>query len=398
MLKVKVKSVMLSPDPNETLQRTTSEPDLAASSTNTRTKSNASQCSKMAKANVHHTGEDLLPVPRVRSVSGLSSGSADLNRLRSISLYVPNRNKGENEKLDGVSEESMDLSRQAFEKLRKDLERAQQELRTRDTQCEELSRVREVVDLEIEELTASLFEEANKMVIEANVARMSSEKKYHEAQLQLDGLQAECKALKALVITSTPANPGHKRFHKRAPSVGQICNRCDTYHYISDMDDQDWSAVDPINKKEVDPIVFQSFCSWIEEGYPLKDHQFLSTVHRDDIVPCLRFPNEELSKSIYKSAQSDTLAIEPIKSKPRKCSLTAINGQCPYRIRTADSDIWYPISGTCRARIVTVMDFLTFLRYIKQGIVKKDVNVMYWEMAKKRADINLARLGLENPK
>ena len=139
----------------------------------------------------------------------------------------------------------MDLSRQAFEKLRKDLERAQQELRTRDTQCEELSRVREVVDLEIEELTASLFEEANKMVIEANVARMSSEKKYHEAQLQLDGLQAECKALKALVITSTPANPGHKRFHKRAPSVGQICNRCDTYHYISDMDDQDWSAVDP---------------------------------------------------------------------------------------------------------------------------------------------------------
>ena len=394
---------MLSPDqnkPNGSLQRTTSEPDLTKAATNGRTKSNASQCSKMAKAHIHHTGEDLLPVPRVRSISGYSSASTDLNRLRSISLYAPNSNKGNGEAgmLDGVSEKTMDLSRQAFDKLRKDLERAQQELRTRDTQCQELSRVRDVVDQEIEELTASLFEEANKMVYEANVGRASAQKKYHEAQLQLDGLQAECQALKALVITSTPANPGHKRFHKRAPSVGQICNRCDTFHYMTDMEDHNWSAADPINKKEVDPFVFNSFCSWIEDGYPLKDHQFLSIVHRDDIVPCLRFPNEELSKSIYKAAQSDTLAIEPIKSKPRKCSLTSINGQCPFRVRTADSDVWFPISGTCRARIVTVMDFLTFLRYIKQGIIKKDVNVLYWEMVKKRADINLARLGLENPK
>ena len=387
---------MLSPDQdesNEASQRTTSEPDLTESSPNTQTNCEASQCSKMAKADSHKTDEDLLPVSRVRAISCLSSGSADLNRLRSVSLYTPNNNKGEISKLDGVNGESMDFSRQAFEKLRKDLEQAQKELSNRDTECK---LVRETADNEILELTASLFEEANKMVIEANVARMSSEKKYHEAQLQLDGLQAECKALKALVITSTPANPGHKRFHKRAPSAGQIFTH--SCSYMSDLEDQDWSAVDPINKKEVDPYVFQSFCSWIEEGYPTKDHQFLTIVHRDDIVPCLRFPNEELSKSIYKAAQSDTLAIEPIKSKPRKCSLTSINGQCPYRIRTPDSDIWFPISETCRARIVTVMDFLTFLRYIKQGIIKKDVNVLYWEMAKKRAVINLARLGLENPK
>ena len=394
---------MLSPDKkaSDGLQRTTSEPDLVTASSKGRTKSNASQCnSRMSNPHIHHTGEDLLPVARVRSISGYSSTSTDSSRARSISLYGANSMKGNSEgaKLDEVNEETIDLSRQSFEKLRKDLERAQQELRTRDTQCQELSRVRDVVDQEIEELTASLFEEANKMVYEANVGRASAEKKYHEARLQLDGLQAECHALKALVITSTPANPGNKRFHKRAPSVGQICTRCDTYHYMTDMEDQNWSAVDPINKKEVDPYVFKSFCSWIEEGYPLKDHQFLSIVHRDDIVPCLRFPNEELSKSIYKSAQSDTLAIEPVKSKPRKCSLTSITGLCPYRIRTADSDVWFPISGTCRARIVTVMDFLTYLRYIKQGIIKKDVNILYWEMAKKRADINLARLGLENPK
>ncbi|XP_066929580.1 guanine nucleotide exchange factor for Rab-3A-like [Clytia hemisphaerica] len=385
------------------LQRTASEPDMTNADNIIRSKSNASQCSKVKKklsTHIHHTGEDLLPVTRSRTVSGFSIGNGDIGRVRSISGYgsALGATPIEGVSLEELSEESLDFSRQAFDKLRKDLERAQQELRTRDSQCQELSKVRDTVDQEIEELTASLFEEANKMVIEANVARMSWEKKFHEAELQLDGLQAECHALKALVITSTPSNPGKQRFHKRAPSVGQICNGCDTFHYITDLDEQDWSSVDPINKKEVDPLVFQSFCSWMEDNCPLKDHQFLSIVHRDDVVPCLRFPNEDLSKAIYKAAQSDTLAIEPIKSKPKKCALTSINGPCPYRVRTGDSDNWYPISGSCRARIVTVIDFLTFLRYIRQGIIKKDVNVLYWEMVKKRADINLARLGLENPK
>jgi len=379
---------MLSPESaNTSMQRTTSEPDIALELSK-RSKSNASQCSKAMKrtAHIHHTGDDLLPNTRVRSISGYSS----------------NLSEATGRMMENIDGDALDLSRQAFEKLHKDLERAQQELRTRDSQCQELSRVRDVVDEEIEELTASLFEEANRMVIEANVARMSAEKRYHEAQLQLDGLQAECHALKALVITSTPANPGKRLHglggHKRTPSVGQICNGCDTYHYITDVDDVDWDIVDPINKKEVDPHVFKNFCSWIEDGCPFKDHPFLNIVHRDDILPCLRFPNEDLSKAIYKAAQSDTLSIEPIKSKPKKCALTSINGLCPFRIQTAEIDTWYPISGSCRARIVTVMDFLTFLRYIKQGIIKKDVNILYWEMVKKRADINLARLGLEKPK
>ena len=375
---------LLSPDAIPSIQRTISEPDICGD-LGKRTMSNASTCSKIRSKTSHlHLNAEDLSSPRVRSISDYGAAASTPNGNISVSP--------DNISLADVTLNSPvngELTFQAFQKLRADLKQAQQELRSRDDQCRVLSRVRDEVDQEIEELTASLFEEAHKMVYEANVGRATAEKKLYESQLKLDGLQAEVGALKMLVITSTPANPG-KTAHRRAPSAGQICTECETYH-----DEQDWTRIDPVSKKEVDPFVFQQFVAWIENACPLKDHPFLSLIHKDDIVPCLRFPNDELAKAIYRGIQNNTLAIEPIKSKPKKCSLTKTHGNCPFRIRTEDSDIWYPISSSCRARIVSVVDFLTFLRYIQQGILKKDVSIMYWEMMKKRAEISLATLGLQ---
>lgn len=292
---------------------------------------------------------------------------------------------------------------EAFQKLRTELERAQSELRTRNATCESLSRVREEVDLEIEELTASLFEEAHKMVNEANVGRASADKKLYETQLKLDGLQAEVTSLKALVMSSSPAaSPKPKTTFRKSSTAAssttvggsRMCTNCDTFVYNTN-EFNDWTVVEPSTRKEVDPLSFQYFVSWIESGCPFKENDFLNGILKDDISPCLRFSDETLSKAVYKSVQNNTLAIEPIQSKPKKCSLCYIMGNCPYRIRLADADVWYPISGSCRARIVSVIDFLTFLRYIRQGILKKDINVLYWEMMKHRAEISLARLGME---
>ena len=59
----------------------------------------------------------------------------------------------------------------------------------------------------MQELTASLFTEANKMVGDANEKRMSTEKCLAEATMKIDGLETEVTALKALVLTSTPSQP-----------------------------------------------------------------------------------------------------------------------------------------------------------------------------------------------
>ena len=47
----------------------------------------------------------------------------------------------------------------------------------------------------MEELTASLFEEAHKMVHDANVKRASAEKKFAEANLKIEVLSAEVRSL-----------------------------------------------------------------------------------------------------------------------------------------------------------------------------------------------------------
>ncbi|POI23711.1 hypothetical protein CIB84_012543 [Bambusicola thoracicus] len=107
--------------------------------------------------------------------------------------------------------------------------RSSSELKLKDKECERLSKVREQLEQELEELTASLFEiwldseesqsptvplkhklvlsEAHKMVREANTKQAASEKQLKEAWGKIDMLQAEVTALKTLVITSTPSSP-----------------------------------------------------------------------------------------------------------------------------------------------------------------------------------------------
>lgn len=57
-----------------------------------------------------------------------------------------------------------------------------QELQLKDEECERLSKVREQLEQELEELTASLFEEAHRMVREANMKQAASEKQLKEAR------------------------------------------------------------------------------------------------------------------------------------------------------------------------------------------------------------------------
>ena len=282
-----------------------------------------------------------------------------------------------------------DLSWESFEKLKLDLEEAQKDQHARDEQWKRLSELRQKMDQELEELTVSLFEEANKMVFEANFARASIEKKLHETQLKSNGLQAEVDALKLLVLTSTPSNPG-KHYSKLSHNV---INK--SYSCCIENRDEDCYSLDVKENMEVDPLLFRLFSSWLKDGCPLKDHKFLARVMSEDILPCLYFPNEELSKTILIAAQKNTLNIETIKPKPRKCCLTYAISQCNFRIQTKTSEPWYTISSSSRARIVAVVNFLTFLRYIKQGVIVKDATELYQLMIKRRLDMSLAKLGIQ---
>ncbi|KAG1675295.1 Rab-3A-interacting protein [Nymphon striatum] len=255
----------------------------------------------------------------------------------------------------------------AYARLQEELLKAQHELKLKDEEVEKLRGIREEVSAELEDLTASLFQEAHNMVRVANVKHATAQKHVKEANLKIEVLQAEVQALKTLVITSTPSMPNPK-LH---PQID--------------------SKVDPISHKE--------FISWKESPELDKSHAFLARIYEEDISPCMNFPNAELAAEVLKSVENNTLIIEAVSGKnpfPKKCLLLDTPRLCKYKMKLSNSDTWYHISQLCRNRIAAVCELMCYFRYIKQGLVRSPVNDVYWEVMRRRKEITLARLGMKS--
>ncbi|XP_048341449.1 guanine nucleotide exchange factor for Rab-3A isoform X8 [Sphaerodactylus townsendi] len=236
---------------------------------------------------------------------------------------------------------SVEIREKGSEFLKEELHRAQKELKLKDEECERLSKVREQLEQELEELTASLFEEAHKMVREANTKQAASEKQLREA------------------------------------------------------------------RGKVDSILFAEFQAWKESPSLDKSCPFLERIYQEDVGPCLDFTKHELSGLVQAAVEQNTLTIEPAATQalpvvkvsaiecggPKKCALSGLSRACRHRIKLGDSGNYYYISPSCRARITAVCNFFTYVRYIQQGLVRQDAELMYWEIMRLRKEMSLAKLG-----
>ncbi|XP_053141184.1 guanine nucleotide exchange factor for Rab-3A isoform X2 [Hemicordylus capensis] len=351
---------------------------------------------------------------------------------------------------------SVEIREKGSEFLKEELHRAQKELKLKDEECERLSKVREQLEQELEELTASLFEEAHKMVREANTKQAASEKQLREARGKIDMLQAEVTALKTLVITSTPSSPnrelhpqlqspskavfrkGHGR-NKSTSSAGGVAAASQspplepassefkesgvptllslllcivpakaihiTYEPGWQTLATDSSFSSP--SRQVDSILFAEFQAWKESPTLDKSCSFLARIYHEDVGPCLDFTKHELSELIQAAVEQNTLNIEPVATQalpvvkvsaiecggPKKCALSGLSRACRHRIKLGDSGNYYYISPSCRARITAVCNFFTYVRYIQQGLVRQDVELMYWEIMRLRKEMSMAKLG-----
>uniref|UniRef100_A0A667HS48 RAB3A interacting protein like 1 n=1 Tax=Lynx canadensis TaxID=61383 RepID=A0A667HS48_LYNCA len=236
---------------------------------------------------------------------------------------------------------SMEIREKGSEFLKEELHKAQKELKLKDEECERLSRVREQLERELEELTASLFEEAHKMVRAANMKQAASEKQLKEA------------------------------------------------------------------RGKVDTTLFAEFQAWRESPTLDKSCPFLERVYREDVGPCLDFTMQELSALVRAAVEDNTLTIEPVASQTpptakvaavecgstNTCALSGLARACRHRIRLGDSENHYYISPSSRARITAVCNFLTYIRYIQQGLVRQEAEPMFWEITRLRKEMSLAKLG-----
>lgn len=311
------------------------------------------------------------------------------------------------------------------EGVRLELAKVKRQLKDKEAEVLRLGRIRDEVENELQELTANLFQEAHSMVNSANQRAANAERSLREAEMQVEVLQAEVTALKALVITSTPAAPnphlhpqlisksvaetGKKIFqrgHRKSPSDFDLKYGRDTTPPSSPLkesriNDAAALAQFPLDPEcwEVDPVVHKEFIVWKQNPTLERSNPFMQRIYEEDIDLCLAFPNSTLAHRVQRAIEDNSVFIEEVNPRqksscPRKCVLLDVPRFCKYRFRLSESDdTWYYISQLARNRIIAICDFLNYLRYIKLGLVKSSVHDVYWEIVKLRRQMALARLG-----
>ncbi|XP_032379950.1 guanine nucleotide exchange factor for Rab-3A isoform X5 [Etheostoma spectabile] len=353
---------------------------------------------------------DLDPEPMSRVEGGGQAGPTsgrdhgNLSRHRSSSLEIKEK----------------EIREKGSEILREQLDTAKRELKLKDKECERLSQVRNQLEQELEELTASLFEEAHKMVHEANVKQAAAEKQLKEAQGKIDVLQAEVTALKTLVLTSTPSSPNRQLHPQLQPSGprgaykhvgGHVRNKSASAGFPSLPGKPEPSSVSiqPAARedREMDSVLYAEFLMWKENPSVERSSAFLSRIYREDIGPCLSFTRSELSQLVQSAVENNSLTIEPVAMSalpmvkasaiecggPKKCALSGMSRLCRHRIKLGDKGSYYYISPSSRTRITAVCNFFTYIRYIQQGLVRHDAEQMFWEVMRLRREMTVAKLG-----
>ncbi|XP_048401526.1 guanine nucleotide exchange factor for Rab-3A-like isoform X7 [Stegostoma tigrinum] len=311
--------------------------------------------------------------------------------------------------LSRLRSSSVEIREKGSERLKEELAKAQRELKLKDEECEKLSKVREQLEQELEELTASLFEEAHKMVREANTKQATAEKQLKEAQGKIDVLLAEVTALKTLVITSTPSSPNRelhpqlqspskavfKKGHSRNKSLSSAIVTAATQNtplkpiskdgreagvptllslllcivpgraiYVTPEPYGHLTKPSSIQEHQIDLILFEEFQSWKEDPTLDKASPFLERIYQEDISPCLSFAKHELTEAVQTAVENNTLSIEPAAAQalpvvkasamecggPKKCALSGLSRTCKHRIKLGDSGNYFYISPSCRSR------------------------------------------------
>ncbi|XP_038855083.1 guanine nucleotide exchange factor for Rab-3A isoform X2 [Salvelinus namaycush] len=370
------------------------------------------------------------PRPARPQEQGTQARGREGSRLERAAQLEGARGGEHEDNVSRLRSSSLEIREKGSEILREQLDAAQKELKLKDKECERLSQIRDQLEQELEELTASLFEEAHRMVREANVKQAAAEKQLKEAQDKSDVLQAEVSALKTMVLTSTPSSP-NRQAHPQLLSPGTRSRGASPHHGGGHTRNKSASGALPLGPgghsdlpsdlqpvredKEMDNILYAEFLTWRNRPSLDRSSAFLVRIYREDISPCLSFTRSELSQSVQSAVENNSLTIEPVAMSAlpmvkanaiecggpnglkaaveTKCALSGISRSCKHQIKLGDEESYYYISPSSRARIATVCNFFTYIRYIQQGLVRHDAEQMFWEVTRLRREMTVAKLG-----
>lgn len=266
------------------------------------------------------------------------------------------------QELRGRSCSLVEMKATAISRLQAELDKAQEELKLKDEEVNKLSKIRDEVGAEIEDLTASLFEEANNMVREANIKQALAEKCAKEATMSLSILQEEVQALKSLVESTMSFAPpsyvinpppvqnsqtGHRGgIFKKSPVSPKPPSSIEQQSNVQPLDTSGDKAFQR-EQYEVDPCPHQEFVAWRQNPTIDKNHPFLQRIYLEDISPCMNFANKELAAKVLAAVEENKIIIESVSNKsplPKMCALLNAPRFCKYKMNFGNGGEWHYIS------------------------------------------------------
>jgi len=296
------------------------------------------------------------------------------------------------------AEERDETPEEKIKRLEKELKEACRHAVDSDRRCEELKKLQKSLDNEVQDLTETLFQEAYKLANAAEARREHAEKLLSEALLKVDLLQAEVKALKEIVkSTGRRTTKDKSNSHK----TGILTTPKTKSKNSKQGSPQSNGSISFENSFDLDPVCYPEFKewrNWASNNSEEENSKFFKRIMMEDVKPCLNSVDEALSEEVLSSIKKNTLEIEPICNSTgtlRTCAFTKKEGHCPYRLRTDCDKDWVFVSLFARNRITAVCDLFTYLRYLKNGIVKASDEDAFAEITVMKKNLALARFGFD---
>jgi hypothetical protein len=124
-------------------------------------------------------------------------------------------------------------------------------------------------------------------------------------------------------------------------------------------------------------------------------NRLMDKVMRDDVGPCLRLRGQEdrAYRKLLEAVWNNRIFLERLVSPVMEmCTGCGVESMCKWRLRLGPSTEWKAIGDMCRERVIRTCDFYTYLRNLRQGLVKKTLPNIYKEYLRLRLMMNFARI------
>jgi DNA-directed RNA polymerase subunit RPC12/RpoP/ribosome-binding protein aMBF1 (putative translation factor) len=366
-------------------------------------------------------------------------------------IEIINKKLQESIKINNKLKKSLEQKEFEIESMKNDMEVLGEKLLAEIQTRELLEEERNQQGGELEDLTQTLFEQANNMVAQ-------EAKERHGAQELVRQLE---KQLQAAQLT---AQMEHKQCVSLRQRIATLEDDLDHYKKYSSIDKSEVKPLPELNqsKKEslphVDKMLVSHFEQLLQEAPTARTtriHQllFMKNSLEDDVIPCLSnifikmigfggdphtstkkfidsiianncFIEEMTDEQIKQLLERDeeimsksSSEISPTRSlfnktvlekisnawqqKPIEkhgCSTCGRSEPYKYRFKVSDveQDTWYPICKYCRSRLLAVIDYYQFIRNIRQNLYRdQSLDELYFEVLNLKQRMFYTRLGID---